>query len=130
MIDIDGLDAATMELVIRFCGDPRIPKRCKEIALDKYVTLDEKYTIEAFQELIAAVIARIPPECRGSATVKIASGGDDYSGGMEIAYRRLETHEEMESRAAHGLEYARSSQAKERAEFERLKGKFTPTQRR
>lgn len=76
-------------------------------------------------DLIAALQAallRAPEEYRDIAEVKIDGG--DYSASIDFCYSRTETEEEAVEREAREESYRTECEAKERAQYNRLKSKF------
>lgn len=118
------LDDETWKLACRYCGgrDPRIPRKISVEVLDEY---NESWTPAEFQALIAGAIELIPAEYREAAKVTL-SGCDPegYGGSLRISYQRNQNAQEVADEVHRALDYALDRQARERAEYKRLKEKF------
>lgn len=79
-------------------------------------------------DLNARVMKEVPEQYRGAVTLGHESGSYDSGDIFRIYYDRPETDEEMTSRIANEQAYetnaAAQREARDRAEFERLKQKF------
>jgi len=75
-----------------------------------------------FVEWATKQLAAIPEPFRASAEIEFTASDSDLS--LEIAYRRPFTPEELEGVADRARRMAAETEAKERAEFDRLALKF------
>lgn len=102
-------------------GDLGEPRTIREEVLTWYGS--EECDLTAFQERLAAIAAAIPVELRSTAKVEFESGYDSGST-FKIWYDRPETAEEVEARVSRALDWARTEEKNELAQFRRLKAKF------
>lgn len=92
------------------------------IAFCKYG--DEHWTLGDFLTTINNAVATIPAQAREGATVDLESGDYETSGNLVIKYMRVETSEEVANRVQRCEAYVRECEAKDAAEYKRLKAKF------
>lgn len=85
---------------------------------------NETMPLDAFAALVNEILAAIPPETRGRATVAFRDSYGDSNGHFEITYPRRETEAEVAKRIADCERYAAASLSDERKQYERLKAKF------
>lgn len=112
-------DDETLRLLASYGGrDPRVPH---EVQIDALYEFDGEWSLAEFRDLVDRTIESIPPGNRDSARVELSSG---ECGRLKITYTRMQNADEVAQCVIDHLQYAKRRQDVERAEYERLRGKF------
>jgi len=94
----------------------------KTITIDLDLFEMDGLSVTDFQKALAAKLTGVPEDCR----FQYDAGWRDESPSTYFQYTRLETTQEAEARVAAEKEWDSKREARERADYERLKARFEP----
>ena len=122
MIDLAQFDEETLRRARGYGGgfEPRGMKR--EVFCEYGET---EWTLVDFLRDIQEAVAKVPEHLRDVARVDL-EGGYEESTKLSITYPDVESDEEVTARVTRAIQYALSSKAEERQQYERLKAKYEP----
>ena|ERR1700731_4667405 len=75
-------------------------------------------------ERLTAIRETVPADCRDTAVLHFSASGDYAHGYVNVRYVRQETDAEMLARQRCDEQYEAAREARERANFERLRAKY------